>query len=117
MKSLLLILFVLLGGMSALYTRFKRVLAESEGRQDENEYEPQPCYENPFVDEDECECAAARQEEYFTYETADEPMAENEEASVPVMSLEEPVPQFAFDLRQAVVYQAVLNNRYINQGN
>lgn len=117
MKSVLLILFVLFGGLSALYSRFKRVVAETEGRQEE--YDAQPTFEEEeeLESSEESKSKVMPSYEYFSYETADEVESISEQKQESVFVEEESAPKYAFDLRQAVIYQSVLNNQYINLNN
>jgi hypothetical protein len=127
MKALLITLLLVFGGISALYTRFKRVNAESGTPQDG--YDPQsfvgeePDMDDNFFgfDEKEADEVVNPQSEYFTYETPVEDIkveskAESKTESVAPEVVEESSSR-QFDLRQAVIYQTLLNNRYINVQN
>ena len=113
MKLVLLIVFLLLGFLPTLLAQSKRrVAAAADTSSDDGEQE------DSFFDFEEPEPAEepASQSPYFTYEA---PEAEVEHAKAPVQTAayaEEPARP-AFDLRQAVVYQTLLTNNYINPGN
>ena len=75
--------------------------------------------DDTFFSFDTEEPKVAEQPSYFTYEA---PEPEVQCAAKPAQATvrteeEEPQPKPAFDLRQAVIYQTVLNNRYINAEN
>lgn len=119
MDVVFVILFVLTVFMLSMYSRFKRILAEQEGIQEEAAH------------------AAATSEEgrhtfgepYFTYETVEEPQPSRQvytvKSSTSVSSIrnEDPTPisdiQFRpdFDIRQAIIGQVILNNPYIKEVN
>ena len=116
MKTILLILVLLFGGMSTLYARFKRTLAEDGDPSDGSETQSygRGTAERDFFDFDNDEAEEVNvqaQPEYFTYENPD---VDVKHAPVAVQQ-EEPEMQMRpqFDLRQAVIYQTLLNNRYI----
>ena len=117
MKTLLLILVLLLGGASSLYARFKRTVVEdvnpSGGEEGQNYVSSEA--ERDFFDFDdiEAEDAVPEQPAYFTYEG---PVSEvkRDPVEAPIQQEESPMAiRPVFDLRQAVVYQTLLNNRYI----
>ena len=62
---------------------------------------------------------AVEEPSYFTYEAPEPEKKEtSSQAPAPVqVVVEEPLQRTVFDLRQAVIYQTVLNNRYINAEN
>lgn len=114
MSTVFLTLLVVASIMLSLYSRFKKVLAEQEGMQEE------AAYAAPAEAENE-------EQEYFTYETLEsldsndfptaEPVCRPAVAAETVAPLvEEPVAS-GFDLRRAVIYQTILNNRNINESN
>lgn len=121
MKSLLFILVMVFGGMSLLYARFKRFVQE-EGVHSES-------YSNVDGDGDtanddffsfdtiETEEIVDSKPEYFSYETLEMPTEDKQKIETIVPVVEEESPRFMFDLRQAVVYHALLDNRYINLEN
>ncbi len=121
MKTALLILVLILGGASSLYARFKRTLAEDGNAADGSETQSYAGEEagDDFFDLDRFELendetAPAKPDEYFTYEA---PKVEVKTKPVEVKGADDsvqPVLQ-VFDLRQAVVYQTLLNNPYITQ--
>ena len=119
MKFALTILFVMGSIMIALYSKFKRVLAEQEGWQDEQSSERHDEETNDFFSfEDEGEKVVVEQPSYFTYEAPDAEQAQPRpfKANVQPAFVEEN-PQTGFDLRQAVIYQTILNNNYIREIN
>lgn len=119
MKFALTILFVMGSIMIALYSKFKRVLAEQEGWQDaQSEKRPDEDTNDFFSFEDEGEKVVVEQPSYFTYEA---PVAEQAQPR-PFKANKQPVfveetAQMGFDLRQAVIYQTILNNNYIREIN
>ena len=122
MKTWLIIMIVLFGGVSALYRRLKKAFPEGGNPQDS--VEPQSFVGGEAEDSDdffdfadgEAEETVAPQPAYFTYES---PEAEihTEVRPAPVVEVAEEMPRPQFDLRQAVIYQTLLNNRYINLQN
>ena len=77
-------------------------------------------YDNGFFGFDEENAAeepAHEQSQYFTYETITPEDRKGRKAARMVEVPEEEQREAAFDLRQAVIYQTVLNNPYINTGN
>ena len=117
MKTTLLILAVLFGVMPMLFARFKRAMAENgsiRGGAAESEENSDAADGDIFNFENEAE-DAVEQQPYFTYEA---PEAETAPVQpVRAMLTEEQPQQQRFDLRQAVIYQTLLNNRYINLEN
>ena len=117
MKTLLLIVVLLLGGMPALYARFKRVLSEGSNPQEDDatqRYGSAEGRDDIFdFDNVDVEETVPTQQGYFTYEA---PEAKTSVSASPVMQsvVENEQPQTIFDLRQAVIYQTLLNNRYLN---
>lgn len=117
MKTLLLILVLLFGGASSLYARFKRTLAEDGNAADgsgSSDYDGGSA-ERDFFDFDgiEAEEAVPAQPTYFTYEDSAFEM-KTESVGASIQQEEVPVAlRPAFDLRQAVIYQTLLDNRYI----
>ena len=115
MKLTLLILFIAISLMPSLFSYMKKGMAgkpmmETDGEDDDNGF-------FGFDEENVAMEPEHVQPQYFTYETLSSEDG-NRREDTPVMeeSVEEQrVP--AFDLRQAVIYQTVLNNQYINTGN
>lgn len=107
---LLLFLFV---GIS-LYSRFNKAIAEQNAQANGSEGDEQEVNEC-LLEEESTETS------YFTYET------EIVETPNPLMPVERPVHVEAesiepllrtqFDLRQAVIAQVILSNKYINEIN
>ena len=119
MKYALTILFVMGSIMIALYSKFKRVLAEQEGWQDEQSSERPDEETNDFFSfEDEGEKVVVEQPSYFTYEAPDAEQTQLRPSKANVQpAIMEETPQTGFDLRQAVIYQTILNNNYIREIN
>lgn len=68
-------------------------------------------------DEDEPKQTVAQQPGYFTYEDPNVDISSVKPAvqqPVVIPAVEEQPAASAFDLRQAVIYQTLLNNKYIN---
>lgn len=121
MKSLLFILVMVFGGMSLLYARFKHfVQEESDHSEAYSNMNGDGATENDdffSFDANETEEVVNSKPEYFSYETLEIPTEDKQKIETVVPVVEEELPRFMFDLRQAVVYQALLNNRYINLEN
>ena len=67
------------------------------------------------LDDEEPAEEAVKEPSYFTYETLE---PETKQAPAPVqVAVEEPLQRPVFDLRQAIICQTVLDNRYINAEN
>ena len=105
----------------SLYRRFKRTLADSaqSSTADEEAYDNQEVYDEPSFEYEE---PAAPSNPYFSYEyEAAKPVNDKTPKYQPVAEpqpLVDAVPQMnRFDLRQAVIYQTVLNNHYIDEIN
>lgn len=133
MKTALLIIVLLLGGFSSLYSRFKRTLAEDGNPSDGTETQSFGSAETDddlfsfgeaetddelfsFGDAEAEEANITQQEGYFTYETPEagakvEPVENVKQTESVQVQTDRP----AFDLRQAVVYQTLLCNPYITQ--
>ena len=124
MKIVWLILLVAFGVMPTLLAGAKKAAASRGiGTDDSDEHmEADDSEDDGFFsfDEVETEKAASQQPSYFTYEDpntneppvrpmAQRPMALQTEGEQPTAS--------AFDLRHAVIYQTLLNNKYINAEN
>ncbi len=119
MKFALTILFVMGSIMIALYSKFKRALDEQGGWQDEQSTErPDEEINDFFSFEDEGEKVVVEQPSYFTYEAPEVAQAQPSpfKASMQPAMVEE-TPQTGFDLRQAIIYQTILNNNYIQEIN
>ncbi len=119
-----LILLVAFGLMPTLLAGAKKAAASRGiGADDSDEHmEADDSEDDSFFsfDEDETEKAAAQQPNYFTYEdlNTDVPTVRPKAQRTVVMPVEEERPTSpAFDLRQAVIYQTLLNNKYINAEN
>ena len=117
MSSVWIILLLFLGGMSMFYSRAKRAMAADTSAQESNVSEDGDNQDDSFVSyiDNEWDEAVASQPEVFSYETKkgmSTPMSKAEET----IPLEQP-PAPRFDLRQAVIYQTVLSNNYINSEN
>ena len=120
MKIMLLILFVALGSMSALYRRFKRVLDESgdvDGGSEQQSFggidvESEPTGYGDF----EYEEPVVQKTPYFTYEAPEVNVPKAKPVVEPVIVEERPQHK-SFDLRQALIYQTILNNPYIQDRN
>ena len=119
-----LILLVAFGLMPTLLAGAKKAAASRGiGADDSDEHmEADDSEDDSFFsfDEDETEKAAAQQPNYFTYEdlNTDVPPVRPKAQRTVVMPVEEEQPTSpAFDLRQAVLYQTLLNNKYINAEN
>jgi hypothetical protein len=115
MKTILIILFVAISLMGSLYKRFKRLTVETENESMEHEQTFDEADDK--VDEPSMQSAS-----YFSYEydiPAEKPVMK-EKKPQPVVN-EQPVAVFernnVFDLRQAVIYQTVLCNPYIDEIN
>ena len=113
------------GFVLPLFARFKRTLAETgDSAGDTARTENDEDKDDGFFDFDnvETEEAVAQPQPYFTYEA---PEAEVALKAMPKQAPARPKPvqqeakvyEPAFDLRQAVVYQTLLNNKYINAEN
>lgn len=115
MKTILIILFVAISLMGSLYKRFKRLTAEAENESMESEQTYDEV--DDTVDEPSMQSAP-----YFSYEfdiPAEKPV-ERAKKPQPVANVQ-PVAAVErnniFDLRQAVIYQTVLCNPYIDEIN
>ncbi len=118
MKTVIILLLVFGSFVLSLYKRFKRTLAEAGDNADaDGQY-----YESTDEAEEASETASAP---YFSYEY-DAPKQKAPAWDVkpePVAAVKAQVTEVSqtkdsvFDLRQAVVYQTVLNNPYINEIN
>ena len=124
MKGLWIIL-VMAGFVLPLFARFKRTMAETtDSVGDTAHMEDDEDKDDGFFDFDnvETEEAVAQPQPYFTYEA---PEADVTPKTVLKQAPARPKPvqqdakvyESAFDLRQAVIYQTVLNNKYINAEN
>ncbi len=123
MKTFWLITILILWmGFKAYRKGVRRTAAHpedsAEGTQQPTAY-PRPSFESLFEEDDEEKDEEAPS--YFSYETLEEeerqqqPVAavrETRPQEPVVAAVEEPVETPAFDLRQAVIYQTILNNKY-----
>ncbi len=116
MKLTLLIIFIAISILPSLLAYMKRgmvketVVPEMEGEEKDNGF-------FGFDEENAAEEPAHEQSQYFTYETITSEDRKGRKAARMVEVPEEEQREAAFDLRQAVIYQTVLNNPYINTGN
>ena len=117
MKITLIMLLVAGSFLWSLYKRFKRTVAETAG---DSMSEEQPYDEQDAVSEE----PASASSPYFSYEYEMSPAPKNGATSRPQQAhAAKPQPvtvaerPMAFDLRQAVIYQTVLNNPYIDEIN
>ncbi len=117
MKFTLIMLFVALSFVGSLYKRFKRTIAETADadRQDDMQFDEQePVFEQESTQENP----------YFSYEyeqpTSPSPapvqVKKQRVAAAPLFVTASEQPS-DFDLRQAVVFQTILNNPYIDELN
>lgn len=118
------IILVMAGIVLPLFARFKRTMAEPVDSADETaRMESNDESDDSFFDfgDTETEETVAQPQPYFTYETREDesaPKAVHKQAkAAPKPMQEAPVNEQAFDLRQAIIYQTLLNNKYINAGN
>ena len=124
MKGLWIIL-VMAGFVLPLFARFKRTMAETaDSVGDTAHMEDDKDNDDGFFDFDnvESEEAVAEPQPYFTYEAPEVDVAPKTvrkpaPARPTPVQQETPVYEPAFDLRQAVIYQTLLNNKYINAEN
>jgi len=121
MKTFLIIMLAVLWVGYKAYKGVRKTFADPEETvgtptfsHDETAEEP----ENPFVYEYEEEPSTFEEEEkaagYYTYETTEAPAAQPETPRVAAMVAEVPEVESEqpFDLRQAVIYQTILHNKY-----
>ena len=119
MSSVWIILILFLGGMSMFYGRAKHAMVADTSAQengDINEYGDNENDNSVSHYDNEWDEVVASRPEVFSYETPkgmSTPMSKAEET----MPLQEQPVASHFDLRQAVIYQTVLSNNYINFGN
>ena len=120
MKGILISLVIMGYVMLSLYKRFKRTIADNAQSATDDVYDNQQVYEETDFEHEEPAPAPANP--YFSYEyeaPAAKPTAKPQPQ--PVVA-QQPQTQSAagwngFDLRQAVIYQTVLNNHYIEEIN
>ena len=127
MKTFLTVLFVMVAFVLSVYKSAKKQMdgnvAPRRQRASANRTDNVESDESPFGKDD-------LGEPYFSYEYVSEesePKANNKKAKKSRPVVENPRPVVAvspamdnvpvFDLRQAVIYQTVLNNRYIDEIN
>ena len=121
MSTFLIIMITVLWVGFKAYKGVRKTFADPEATvgtptfsHDETDEEP----ESPFVYDYEEEPSTFVEEEkaagYYTYETTEEPAAQPETPRVAAMVAEVPEEEYGqpFDLRQAVIYQTILNNKY-----
>ena len=126
MKTFWLITIIVLWVGLKAYRKGMRTTAahpedSAEGPQQPTSY-PRPSYESLFEeDEEEQEEQPMEVPSYFSYETLEEEDKEQHPAAAAreaqpqrpvVVAEEEPAETPAFDLRQAVIYQTILHNKY-----
>lgn len=115
MKILLIILFVATSIMWSLYKRFQRTVVETESEResDEQTYDEQ-------IPAEEVENISSP---YFSYEyevPAEKPVVKEHKPQPVAVNVQPAVANEknnGFDLRQAVIYQTVLSNPYIDEIN
>jgi hypothetical protein len=113
MKWIWLIVFLAFSFIPSLMARKKNAAASAAYGDDSDSEETEDNFFN--FDEVEAEEAAPAPEPYFTYEA---PQAEVDHvAPVAATIVEEPATTPAFDLRQAIVFQTILTNKYISLEN
>lgn len=107
---ILLLLFV---GIS-MYSKVRKTIAEQSVPMDDFADEVQEEEGGFFMEEE----ASLEENPYFTYEAETVEVPENKTPKAKpqsvVVTVEEPVRQ-QFDLRQAVISQVILTNKYINE--
>ena len=119
MNTFWLILLVAVTLLPTLLAGAKKARASRAAAYDEVADGAEESNDDSFFNFDTEEQREVEQPSYFTYE-APEPEVRRapKPAQAPVRTVvEEPQPRPAFDLRQAVIYQTVLDNRYINAEN
>ena len=124
MKGLWIIL-LMAGFVLPLFARFKRTMAETgDSVSGTAHVEDEEDKDDSFFDFDnvETEEAVAQPQPYFTYEAPEAEVApqtvlKQAPACPKPVQQEAKVYEPAFDLRKAVIYQTLLNNKYINAEN
>lgn len=115
MNTFWLILLVAVTLLPTLLSGAKKARANRAASYDEAADSGEETMNDDFFGFDTEEAESVEQPSYFTYEAPDAEVQHAPKPAQPV--LEEQQPRPAFDLRQAVIYQTVLNNRYINAEN
>ena len=113
------------GFVLPLFARFKRTMAETaDSVGDTAHMEDDKDNDDGFFDFDNVESgeAVAEPQPYFTYEAPEvdvAPKTVRKPAPARPTPVQQEIPVYepAFDLRQAVIYQTLLNNKYINAEN
>ena len=108
-----------------LFGKFKRTMAETGSSAGDTEWQQSDEQKDDgFFDFDnvEAEETVAQPQTYFTYEAPEAPVApksakKTATARPKPVQQETPVYEPTFDLRQAVIYQTLLNNKYISAEN
>lgn len=118
MKESLITLAIIGYVAFSLYKRFKRnIAAASDDSSEEVFEEDSPGEEPQFIYEEE----PAQSSPYFSYEDvapAPAPRPTTKKKAAAAFVAPQPVCEHeAFDLRKAVIYQTVLDNRYIDELN
>ena len=117
MKGIFISLIIVSYIMLSLYRRFKRTLdnsAQTDTVGDEA-YDDQVDHDEPsFAYEESAEPSSP----YFSYEyETTEPVVKKAPIVEPQLQVDTAPQRNRFDLRQAVIYQTVLNNHYIEEIN
>ena len=117
MKGIFISLIIMSYVMFSLYRRFKRSIADSATEVTDEAYDNQDIYEDTDFEHEE---PAASSNPYFSYEY-ETPAAKSTPKPQPE-TVQQPQTPLAtgwngFDLKQAVIYQTVLNNHYIDEIN
>lgn len=119
------IILVMAGIVLPLFGKFKRTMAETGSSADDTEWQQSDEQnDDGFFDFDkvEAEETVAQPQPYFTYEAPEAPVTPKAakkatKACPKPVQQETPAYEPAFDLRQAVIYQTLLNNKYISAEN
>ena len=133
MKSFLLIVAVILWvalRSNAAKAKRKAAMEESASQPSQPSYSSvRSAFESLFAEEDEAQSVnstfaeAGKKAGYYSYETVDEPepmyahadTAANRSATSNPAETEEKPSAADFDLRQAIIYQTILSNKYLDE--
>ena len=129
METFLYITLIVLWIGVALYRSVRKARIQDAESGLEDFVSAKPAYESLF--EEETQGSYTQEEKpfsnYFSYENEPEPMhskpskpnpVREEKVATPATATEkETVRNAEFDLRQAVIYQTILNNKYISKEN
>ena len=129
METFLYITLIVLWIGAALYRSVRKARIQDAESGLEDFVSAKPAYESLF--EEETQGSYTQEEKpfsnYFSYENEPEPMhskpskpnpVREEKVTTPATATEkETVRNAEFDLRQAVIYQTILNNKYISKEN